>query len=269
MLGRTLVKEFSNFCVTPATRQMANLTDFAQTKKLIETVKPDIIIHAAAMTAVDNCETQRELAYNSNVIATKNIAQIAGEKIKTIAISTDYVFDGSKTTPYYEADATNPINYYGYTKLEAEKILAQYCPNHLIARTSWLYGHGGPSFFHTMRRLAKSSNQINVVADQIGCPTTTKALAQYISLCIEKDLRGIVHLSCSGQTSWHGFATEIFNLLNHDIKISPIKTAQYPTPAKRPAYSVLESNTLKKLTIPPMPKWQDALSDFISSETLK
>ena len=175
------------------------------------------------------------------------------------------IFDGLKTTGYLENDKPNPLNYYGHTKLLGEKSLEKYCKNYLIVRTSWLYGAGGPSFVHTIAKLAKTKSQLGVINDQLGCPTSTTALANHLILVVESGIKGILHLTCSGRTSWYDFAKKIFELLNIDIKVSPLTSEEYPTPAKRPSNSYMRSSRLSEFSIPEMPKWDHEITEFINS----
>jgi dTDP-4-dehydrorhamnose reductase len=270
MLGRTLVKELSDHEIYTCDRSDADIADEAALEKFFSEAQPKVVIHCAAMTAVDRCESEIDTAYRSNVIGTTNVARLAYKYgAKLIAISTDYVFDGDLDRPYHEFDkATGGANVYGQSKWAAEEAVRAHCPNHIIARVSWLYGAGGPSFVHTMLRLADGTRpQLKVVDDQIGNPTSTLAVAREIKEILKRiDIVGTIHLTCEGETSWCGFAKKIFELANVDQKVIPCTSAEYPTPAKRPKNSRLEKRVLRLRGLPPMPQWEDALAEFIESE---
>jgi dTDP-4-dehydrorhamnose reductase len=270
MLGRTLVKELSGHELYTCDRSDADIADEAALEKFFSEAQPKVVIHCAAMTAVDRCETDVDTAYRTNVIGTTNVARLAykyGSKL--IAISTDYVFDGNLGRPYHEFDkATGGLNVYGQSKWAAEEAVRAHCPNHIIARVSWLYGAGGPSFVHTMLRLADGSRtQLKVVSDQIGNPTSTLAVARAIKDILKRiDIVGTIHLTCEGETSWYGFAKKIFEFSNVPQKVIPCTSEQYPTPAKRPKNSRLEKRVLRLRGLMPMPHWEEALAEFIASE---
>jgi dTDP-4-dehydrorhamnose reductase len=270
MLGRTLVKELSGHEICTCDRSDADIADEVALDKIFSEAQPKVVIHCAAMTAVDRCESEIDTAYRTNVIGTTNVARLAykyGSKL--IAISTDYVFDGDLDRPYHEFDkATGGSNVYGQSKWAAEEAVRAHCPNHIIARVSWLYGAGGPSFVHTMLRLADGTRpQLKVVDDQIGNPTSTLAVARAIKEILKRiDIVGTVHLTCEGETSWYGFARKIFELANVEQKVVPCTSAEYPTPAKRPKNSRLEKRVLRLRGLPPMPQWEDALAEFIAGE---
>ncbi|MBW4509775.1 MAG: dTDP-4-dehydrorhamnose reductase [Scytonematopsis contorta HA4267-MV1] len=239
-------------------------------KSLIQQKQPQIIINAAAYTAVDKAESEPELAEAINTIAPKIIAQEA-EKLGAylIHISTDYVFDGKKNNPYHETDSTNPLSVYGKTKLAGEQAISEYCSNHLILRTAWVYGTLGKSnFVKSMLRLGKERSQINVVADQIGSPTWAKDIAETISKIIPKltpEIVGTYHYTNSGVASWYDFAVAIFEealQLNIPVKIErviPITTSEYPTAANRPLYSVLNYARISTIIDTYPPHWRQRL----------
>ncbi len=243
-------------------------------KSIIQQHQPKIIINAAAYTAVDKAESEPDLAEAINAIAPQIIAQEA-EKLGAflIHISTDYVFDGKSNSPYQETDTTNPVSVYGKTKLAGEKTIREYCSNHIILRTAWVYGNFGKSnFVKTMLRLGKERSEIRVVADQIGSPTWAKDIAETISQIIPKltpEIVGTYHYTNSGVASWYDFAVAIFeeaqqlNIpLNIPLKIErviPITTSEYPTPASRPAYSVLSCARISSLLGKYPPHWRQQL----------
>lgn len=270
MLGRTLCRELTEFEVIATDLPEADITDAAGFEKILRSIKPDAVIHCAAMTAVDKCESERLLAYKLNAEGTANVAKACDKNnIRLIAISTDYVFDGDSARPYNESDpATGGNTVYGKSKFAGEEAVREYCKNHVIARISWLYGAGGPSFVHTMMDLADGSRpELKVVADQIGNPTSTTAVARALrNILLKRELCGTFHLTCEGEASWFEFAQEIFRLTGKDQKVVPCTTEEFPRPAPRPKNSRLEKMMLRLHCLPPMPHWQEALAEFIKSE---
>ncbi len=226
----------------------------------------DFCINTAAYTAVDKAESEQEKAYLVNVIGPKNLG-IACQKTGStlVHISTDFVFDGSNEKPYLETDVTNPIGVYGQTKLEGETEIASNCRKHYIIRTSWVYSQFGNNFMKTMLRLSQERTELNVVSDQIGTPTNAVDLAEAIIKIIKSKNKeyGIYNFSNEGICSWYDFANEIFKINNIKIKINPIPTDSYPTPAKRPKYSVLDKSKIKSTFGITIIKWQEALLQTI------
>ena len=270
MLGRTLCAELTDFEVIPTDLPEADITDAAGFDALLKQIKPDTVIHCAAMTAVDRCETEIDFAYKLNAFGTANVASACHRNgIRLIAISTDYVFEGNSDRPYNEFDTPNGGNtIYGKSKFAGEEAIRRHCPNHVICRISWLYGAGGPSFVHAMINLADGTRpELKVVADQIGNPTSTLAVARQLrNILNRKELVGTFHLTCEGEASWADFAAEIFRLKGIEQKIVPCTTAEFPRPAPRPANSRLDKMMLRLSGLPPMPHWKDALAEFIASE---
>ena len=270
MLGRTLCRELTEFEVIATDLPEADITDAAGFEKILRSIEPDAVIHCAAMTAVDKCESERLLAYKLNAEGTANVAKACDKNnIRLIAISTDYVFDGDSARPYNESDpATGGNTVYGKSKFAGEEAVREYCKNHVIARISWLYGAGGPSFVHAMMNLADGSRpELKVVADQIGNPTSTTAVARALrNILLKRELCGTFHLTCEGEASWFEFAQEIFRLAGKDQKVVPCTTEEFPRPAPRPKNSRLEKMMLRLHCLPPMPHWQEALAEFIQSE---
>ena len=242
-----------------------DLTNHRAVKAYIEEQNIAIIINCAAYTAVDKAETDIELSEALNHLAVKNVAAIAKAKnIKLIQISTDYVFDGLSTTPYLETDTPNPQSVYGSTKLAGEQAMMQINPNHsIIIRTAWVYSSFGNNFVKTMLRLATDRDTINVVADQIGSPTYAADLAKAI-LDILPQLNNtrveIYHYTNQGVCSWYEFAKAIFKIKGLPITVQPINTDQYPTAAKRPEYSVLDTDKIQDNFKLKIPLWDDALT---------
>ena len=238
----------------------------------IRDTAPDIVVNAAAYTAVDKAETETALALKINGEAP---GVMAGEAQKLGALlvhySTDYVFDGTKTTPYVETDALNPLGAYGRTKLAGDQAIQATGCAHLIFRLCWVYGARGNNFLLTMQRLAREREKLRVVRDQIGCPTWSRMIAEATALALKqagtaekaRALSGIYHLCASGQTSWHGFARAIVDQMPAEGKkcreVEAITAAEYPTPTKRPAYSVMSTAKLERVFGLHLPDWHDSL----------
>ena len=270
MLGRTLRAELSEFEVIPTDLPEADITDEHGINEVIRNCAPDAVIHCAAMTAVDKCETERDLAYSLNALGSANVASACCRNgIRLIAISTDYVFDGASDRPYTEFDhAGGGHTVYGRSKFAGEEMIRHHCPNHVIARISWLYGAGGPSFVHTMLKLADGTRpELKVVSDQIGNPTSTLAVARKLREILNRpELTGTFHMTCEGEASWYDFAQEIFLLAGVSQKVLPCSTADFPRPAPRPANSRLEKMMLRLSGLAPMPDWRQALAEFLAKE---
>lgn len=224
--------------------------------------KFDIVVNCAAYTAVDKAETDEILASTLNTIAVGNLGQAAVKSgAKVIHISTDYVFSGQGYRPYEENDEPYPQSIYGRTKLEGEALLSSFCPESLIIRTAWLYSEYGKNFVKTMLSLAEKHPQINVVADQVGTPTYAGDLAQAIYAIVKSEgwNPGIYHFTNEGVASWYDFAKAIFEDAGVEVKVNPIPTKEYPTPAKRPHYSVLSKGKIKRTFGIEIPYWRDSL----------
>ncbi len=270
MLGRTITAELTDFEIIPTDLPDGDITDARGFDELLKTHRPDAVIHCAAMTAVDRCESETELAFKLNAFGTANVAAACHRNnIRLIAISTDYVFNGTLNRPYNEFDKPDGGNtVYGKSKFAGEEAIRCHCPDHVICRISWLYGPGGPSFVHTMLKLADGSRpELKVVSDQIGNPTSTLAVARQLRNILNKrELAGTFHLTCEGEASWADFAEEIFRLQNVNQKVTPCRTDEFPRPAPRPANSRLEKLMLKIAGLPPMPHWKEALAEFLKQE---
>lgn len=248
-------------------KQQMDITNIIQISEFFKTHKVDWCINCAAYTAVDQAENHKEEAYQINVLGTRNIAQLCQEyDAKLIHISTDFVFDGLKSSPYTERDATNPINVYGETKLKGELEVKAHCASHFIIRTSWLYSEFGHNFMKTMLRLASERDILRVVNDQIGSPTYALDLAEALLHIIQKDKDhyGVFHYSNQGQISWFEFAKTIFELVNHHIVLEQILTKDYPTLATRPLYSVLDTSKISEAFNLEIPFWKDGLVTALS-----
>ena len=270
MLGRTITAELTDFEIIPTDLPDGDITDARGFDELLKTHRPDTVIHCAAMTAVDRCESETELAFKLNAFGTANVAAACHRNnIRLIAISTDYVFNGTLNRPYNEFDKPDGGNtVYGKSKFAGEEAIRCHCPDHVICRISWLYGAGGPSFVHTMLKLADGSRpELKVVSDQIGNPTSTLAVARQLrNILNRRELVGTFHLTCEGEASWADFAEEIFKLQNVAQKVTPCRTDEFPRPAPRPANSRLEKLMLKIAGLPPMPHWKEALAEFLKQE---
>ena len=248
-----------------------DLTHFDRLHDVIKHERPDLIINAAAYTAVDKAESDAELAAMVNSVAPEVMAKAATEiNAGMIHYSTDYVFNGTARHPYTEESLTSPESVYGLTKLNGEKVVLDHCENSLILRTSWVYSMHGQNFLSTMLRLAAERDELTIVDDQVGAPTSTTALSdatlklvQYFMLNGEFSaaVRGVYHMTCAGEASWYDFAKAIIAASEFsDTRVVPITTAEYPTAAKRPAYSVLSNNKLFNTFGIRLPAWENALA---------
>lgn len=264
-LGRAINEEYKNEEAELINTDVAEL-DITDVDKVIAFVvenKPDVIINCAAHTNVNACESQWELAYKINAIGPRNLS-IAATKVgaKMIHVSTDYVFDGTADEPYNEFSSVAPLGAYGKTKLAGEEFVKQFADKFFIVRTAWLYGDG-KNFVKTMLSLGKEKNEVSVVADQIGSPTSASELAKMIHVLEPTENYGIFHGTCEGECSWADFADKIFELAGMDVKVNHITTDEYPTPAKRPAYSVLDNYMLRLTTDFKFANWEDALKEYM------
>ena len=263
-LGRAINKEYENDDVTLINTDVAELdiTDIKAVVDFVNEKKPDVIINCAAHTNVNLCESQWDLAYKINAIGPRNLS-IAATSVgaKMIHVSTDYVFDGSATEPYDEFSPVAPLGAYGKTKLEGENFVRQFADRFFIVRTAWLYGDG-KNFVKTMLNIGKEKGEVGVVADQVGSPTSAKELAKAIHVLEPTDNYGVFHGTCEGYCSWADFAEKIFEYAGMDVKVNRLTTEEYPTPAKRPAYSVLNNYMLTLTTDFKFAEWEDALKEY-------
>ena len=236
---------------------------------VVRSVRPEVLINAAAYTAVDHAENEPDAAYSINAAAVAILADEA-KRIQALLVhySTDYVFDGTKDTPYIEDDRPNPLNAYGRSKLAGERAIRDIGGAHLILRTSWVYSARGKNFFLTIRRLLQEKKELRVVSDQIGAPTSARGLAEATAELLRRhgaaalgDARGIYHATTSGSTSWHGFAREIARLEQPDspARIVPIASSEYLAPARRPANSRLSNEKLLRCFGVALPRWEASL----------
>ncbi len=234
-----------------------------EAERFICDARPELVIHAAAYTDVEGAEREPDLAMAVNAEGTEQVARAAASLgARLIAISTDYVFDGRKRSPYDEQDEPNPLSVYGRSKWEGERLARQACPDTLIVRTSWLYGLHGKNFVKTIMRLAAEQPELRVVADQRGCPTHAGDLADALARLANVPLRGVAHATGSGDCTWHEFAGEIVALMGRSLPVHPITTAEARRAAPRPAYAVLNNRVLAGVGIT-LPHWKEALARFM------
>lgn len=254
--------------LTAAGLLSGDLSDLETLRATIRSVAPDVIVNAAAYTAVDKAETERELAHRVNALASQVMAEEAARlDAWLVHYSTDYVFDGSGDTPWKENDNVAPVNHYGATKLEGERLIVEAGCKHLILRTSWVYAARGNNFAKTMLRLARERQTLSVIADQFGVPTGAELLADFAVAALQQAMRkpelaGIYHLAPAGETSWHAYATYVIEFARAHGEtlavetINPIATTQYPTPANRPLNSRLDTTKLRDAFSLCLPHWQ-------------
>src|SRR5579863_1900856 len=267
LLGKALVREWTGDIVTGLGSKDTDVRDANGVERIVRETRPDWIVLAAAYTDVDGCESNQEPAFAVNCDGAVNVATAANNAgARLIFLSSDYVFDGKKATPYEVGDTRNPQSVYGRTKAEAEIRLLELMPDCCIVRTSWLFGTGGKCFPDTILRLAESRPALDVVNDQRGCPTHAADLARAIIQLCRKGANGIVHVTNGGNCSWFEFAREIVNASSLAAEVRPVSTQQMARPAPRPAYSVLSPASLTRWRIL-LPAWQDALHRYLEERT--
>ena len=252
MLGQDMARELPE--ALALTRADLDVTDSEAVRAAIG--PDDTVINCAAWTDVDGAEADPVAAAAVNEAGARNVAAAAG---RVVHVSTDYVFDGTAREPYVESAPTAPVQEYGRTKLAGELALASANPDHLIVRSSWLFGAGGPNFVETMLRLGDERDELRVVDDQIGCPTFTGHLAGALAELARGDLRGVLHVAGGGSCSWFGFASAIFERSGAEIRVQPCTTEEFPRPARRPAFSVLASER----GAPRLPAWEEGLDAYL------
>lgn len=263
LLGQALVEKFSGERLTALSSNDADLRDSDRIRDVVRGARPDWIILAAAYTDVDGCESNRDLAFAVNTQGAIHVAEAArASGSRLIFVSTDYVFDGTKQSPYEANDSRNPINIYGESKARAEERLLETLPDVCIVRTSWLFGPGGKCFPATIVKLASSRSEISVVNDQRGSPTFTADLATALVELCRKSARGIVHATNAGNCTWFDFASEVVSARRLATIVKPVPSAEFPRPARRPQYSVLSPETLHRSGVE-MPHWKDALQRYL------
>ena len=269
LLGHELSSLLKDHTLILLSHSQLDISNSESVNKQIDSSSPDIIINSAAYTQVDACETNYDLAFQSNAIGPKNLAIKCKQLgIPLIHISTDYVFEGNKkkNSPLVEDDKLGPKTVYGKTKLEGEKMVQENCEKYFILRTAWLYGEG-KNFVKTMLSLSKKNKELKVVNDQIGSPTYAKDLAKAIKEIIEKksDKYGIYHVTNKGEVSWYEFAKKIFEIKNIEIKVNPCTSEEFPRPAPRPHYSVLSNQKWIDAGFTPMRDYEEALNEYLDS----
>ena len=271
MLGRTLQKELAEHEIVVADLPDWDITDDTGFVTKVGEAKPDLIIHCAAMTKVDDCEAKRDLAFKLNEEGSRNVALAAKAcGARLFAISTDYVFSGEpprEPWAWSETDIPRPRTVYGASKFAGEQMIQMILPEAVIIRIAWLYGSGGPSFVHTMAKLgAQEGAPLKVVNDQRGNPTSTKTVADVIKFLMTKpDVSGIVHGTCEDQCTWYDLTVELFRLLGLKREVVPCTTEEFPRPAPRPHNSALKKSVLNLLGYR-TPNWKVALAEFVASE---
>lgn len=265
MLGRAIARKLKDCNLIQTDIHNLNISDPTSTKSIIE-MSPDYILHLAAYTDVDGCELNPEKAWKTNTEGTKNVATACKKlNIPLLYISTDYVFDGTKSIPYLEWDTTNPINIYGKTKEKGERYILNVLENFWIVRTSGLYGLGSKNFVTTIIKKASESSAINVVNDQIGAPTYVEDLALAIKELIKTVNFGIYHITNSDYCSWYEFAKEIVRIVSFNCEVHPINSFELSRPAKRPKNWRLRNFMWEIQGKKPIRAWQEALKEYIKS----
>jgi dTDP-4-dehydrorhamnose reductase len=264
-LGHELCRVFKGNDLIPLSHKEGDITQTEIIQK-IEKARPDLVIHGAAYTDVDGCENDPDYAYLVNALGTRNVvlgAQRVGAEL--VYISSDYVFDGKKGMPYLEFDETGPINVYGRSKLAGEWYVQHLSKQFFIVRSSWLYGVEGKNFVKTILKLAKEKDILQIVNDQIGCPTFVKDVAKAIFSLMQTRMYGIYHAAAGGNCSWFDFACKILKIWGINIKVEPISSKKLKRFAQRPSYSVLKNFCLSNLGIK-MKTWEIGLLDFYESQ---
>lgn len=284
-VGHALKITLAEYELIALSREQLDLTKSDDIRRVVRDIKPSLIINPAAYTAVDKAESEPELAFAINATAAQILAEEAARlNAALIHFSTDYVYDGTKKTPYIENDEVNPVSIYGKSKLAGEDAIRAVGLPHLILRTSWVYGAYGKNFLKTILRLAAERDSLRIVGDQVGAPTSSKGIADAVAQLVsvwqttQENQSGIVHFTNTGETSWHGFSCEIVNeynaLMTHKHwpvlkasveNIAAITTTDYPTPAARPANSRLNNAKLKQVFNVELPPWQQSLQQTMQA----
>lgn len=264
-LGQEFIRQVGKkHTIYPYSRQELDITSKHMVYQLVKKVNPDIILHCAAFTKVDQCEDEIVKAFEVNSVGTFNVAKVAREiSADLVYFSSDYVFDGKKQTPYTEEDNPNPLSIYGKTKFLGEEFVKAIHPKSYIVRTSWVYGQNGNNFVNTMLSFAEQGKTVKVVNDQVGSPTSTYDLAEKVLQLLGKPY-GIYHIANQGKCSWYEFAREIFKVTGYDPdKVIPISSIEYGASAIRPSFSVLGQEALDRQGLEKTKNWKAALSEFL------
>ena len=263
-LGREITKQGQQHELILTDYDTLDITDGQAVAKLFREVQPQAVVHCAAYTNVDAAESDMDGAFRVNVIGAQNIAAGCLEAgARMVYVSTDYVFNGQGSALYREFDAVHPETVYGRTKFQGEEMVRQILGRHYILRTAWLYGDGN-NFVRTMLKLADDHATLKVVNDQVGTPTSTVDLARTIFQLLATDGYGTYHATCQGECSWYEFACEIFKIAGKEVNVVPVTTAEFPRPAKRPAYSVLDNYMLRMTVGDTMRDWREALAEYLA-----
>ena len=264
-LGRALVQELAHRDWEVVATDLAemDITDRDALWRSLSAHRPEMVINAAAATRVDDLEADPDLALKVNALGPRNLAAACRRLgLKLVHISTDYVFDGTKAGPYVEWDETRPQSVYGVSKLLGETLVREQCPDHFILRTAWLYGLPGPNFITAILARARQGQELKVVDDQRGTPTSALALAPQILALAGTEAFGTYHATCQGEATWYEFARLILERAGLKVKVRPCTTDEFPRPAPRPANSFLENRMLKLQGLDLMPSWQEAYHRF-------
>lgn len=267
-LGRELLDCATNegHTVRSTDRVDCDIADPAMVRTVLDETDPEVVINCAAWTRVDDAESDPDAAFKLNALGPRVLAAACDTRnVLLIQLSTDYVFAGDATAPIDEWQPPRPRSVYGASKLAGENEVRALARRHLVVRTSWLYGRHGPNFVLTMLRARERQQPLRVVSDQVGSPTWTGHLAPALLRLIERDIPGTYHLTNAGAVSWHGFAQAIFASAGDATEVTPIPTADYPTPAPRPAYSVLDNRVWRLLGESPLPDWREGLNAYLAS----
>jgi dTDP-4-dehydrorhamnose reductase len=250
------------------TRAEADVTDYLRLIAPIRRFQPDWIFHLAAFTRVDDCETDPDRAFLVNALGSRNAAQAAAEsEAAVLAISSDYVFDGTASTPYREYHPAAPRSVYGASKWAGEQATREVCPRHVVVRTSWLFGPGGPNFIDTILRKARAGESLRVVDDQRGSPTFTVDLARALMVLATAAQFGTYHVTNAGECTWFDLAAHAIDCAGLTTSLERTTTAQFPRPARRPAYSVLHNLLFQHVTGATMPHWRDAVERHVRAQS--
>lgn len=272
-LGIDVCKEFydGNHEVIELNHDNFDITDFVTAEKILQDKKPDFVVNTAAMHHVESCEENPAQAFAVNGIGARTLAKLSNTLNFTLFhISTDYVFDGKKSTPYVESDYPIPLNVYGNTKLSGELFIRTIAEKYFILRVSGLYGHhlcrakGGLNFVSLMLKLAKERDEIRVVDDEFVSPTFTVDVAKQINHLTNSKQYGLYHATSQGSCSWYQFAAKIFELTGSEIKLTPAKPGEFPTKVPRPNYSVLENAALQEIKLDIIPHWENGLKRYLN-----
>ena len=265
-LGRELQKQLTRDELILTDLHNLDITDWRAVKAAFTDARPQAVVHCAAYTAVDKAEVDADGAFKVNVVGSQNIAAACLETgARMVAVSTDYVFDGENEGVYREFAATNPQSVYGATKLQGEQIVKEILGRHYIVRTAWLYGDGN-NFVRTMLKLAETNNQLKVVNDQTGTPTSARELVKAIDQLIRTDAYGTYHCTCQGQATWYELTKQAFEIMGVKTVVNPCTTNEFPRPAKRPRHSVLDNYMLRMTIGDPMGDWKAALKEYLRME---